>query len=63
MKQGLFITSLIVSVFLVVAPATSTAGEWLHERDGLVLGGNLGLGSADINVTGESTDPRVRRCG
>lgn len=48
----------VVLVLLVVAalPAKTMAGDWPHERDGVVLGFNVGGGSANLevdNITGD----------
>lgn len=42
---------------LILAPAgVAQAGQWAHERDGVVLGFNLGAGTAGINFTGVDSD-------
>jgi Outer membrane protein beta-barrel domain len=45
---------LSVSSFLVASPAA--ASKWTHDRDGVVLGFNLGGGTAGINASGVDTD-------
>ncbi len=44
--------SLSVALLAFLTASTARAGSYPHERDGVVLGFNLGGGSAGINVTG-----------
>jgi hypothetical protein len=47
---------LVSSLLLVVLPALALAGMWPNERDGWMLGANLGGGTAGLNVSGFDTD-------
>jgi opacity protein-like surface antigen len=55
LAKPLGLTALIA--VLILAPAgPAQAGHWPHERDGVVLGFNLGAGTAGINFTGVDSD-------
>ena len=49
------LTALIVTLTLVPA-IPAQAGQWAHERDGIVLGFGLGAGTAGVNVTDVDSD-------
>jgi hypothetical protein len=44
----------LVSLFL--APPTTAEASWPHERDGVVLGFNVGAGSGGVNLSGIDSD-------
>ena len=48
---------IVLAAVAVLATASSAqAGKWPHERDGFVLGFNLGGGTAGVNFTGVDSD-------
>jgi hypothetical protein len=49
-------TNWLVFVLALLLPAIASAGSWPHERDGIVLGFNLGGGSAAVTVLGANSD-------
>jgi hypothetical protein len=48
--------SVSIALLTLLSTGAALAGSWPHERDGMLLGFNLGGGSAGINVTGLSSD-------
>jgi len=52
MRARTLAVSLSVALLAFFIASTARAGSYPHERDGVVLGFNLGGGSAGINVTG-----------
>jgi hypothetical protein len=51
-----FGTFLSVIALVLLLPASASAGQWPHERDGIVLGFSLGGGSAGVTVFNVSSD-------
>ena len=46
-----------LTAILLLAPAfAAQAGQWPHERDGVVLGFNLGAGTAAVNAAGYDSE-------
>jgi hypothetical protein len=57
MSHRRFITvAASVAALLLLPAGIATAGQWPHERDGVVLGVNLGGGSAGVNILGFDLD-------
>ncbi len=48
--------SAVVLVLVLALPALATAGQWPHERDGILLGFSLGGGSAGVTVLDLESD-------
>ena len=56
MRARTIAISLSVALLALFSAAAAFAGSYPHERDGMILGFNLGGGSAGVNVTGFDTE-------
>jgi len=56
LAKKLGLAAALTAVFLLAPTIAAQAGQWPHERDGVVLGFNLGAGTAGVNFSGYDSD-------